>query len=117
MHWLFALFGIVRNSSHRIALHCIALTGAVALGDALGAQVQVRRDIETISTNPPKSSVKASVGVAWHKNTEFRKKITKNVHDHMAKEIREVMNISVRQVKALVKDKKLHGPNGSNLAP
>jgi len=46
------------------------------------------------------------VGVAWHKNTEFRKKITRNVHDHMAKEIREVMNISVRELKALVKDKK-----------
>jgi len=66
-------------------------------------QVQVRRDIETASVNPPKSSVKASVGVSWHKNTEFKKKITKNVHDHMAKEIREVMNICVREIKAHVK--------------
>lgn len=74
----------------------------------------MRRDIETIATNPPKSSVKASVGVAWHKNTAFSKKITKNVHEHMAKEIREVMNISVQEVKAIVKDRRL--ANGSNLS-
>ncbi|KAG0631154.1 hypothetical protein M758_1G231500 [Ceratodon purpureus] len=76
-------------------------------------QVQVRRDIETTSVNPPKSFVKASVGVSWHKNTEFKRKITKNVHDHMAKEIREVMNICVREIKAHVKDKKISA-NGSN---
>lgn len=69
-------------------------------------EVQVKRDIETTSTNPPRSAVKVSVGVAWHKNTEFKKKITKNVLDHMAKEIREVMNISVKEVKAHAQDKK-----------
>lgn len=76
-------------------------------------QVQVRREIETTSTNPPQSFVKASVGVSWHKNTEFKKKITKNVHDHMAKEIREVMNVCVKEVKARIKDKRISF-NGSN---
>lgn len=77
------------------------------------SQVQVRREIETTSTNPPKSFVKASVGVSWHKNTDFKKKITKNIHDHMAKEIREVMNVSVKEVKARIKDKRI-STNGSN---
>jgi len=66
-------------------------------------QVQVKREIDTLSTNPAKSYVKASVGVAWHKNTEFKKSITKNVHEHMAKEIREMMNISVKEVRARAK--------------
>ncbi|KAG0621016.1 hypothetical protein M758_4G261700 [Ceratodon purpureus] len=76
-------------------------------------QVQVRREIETQSTEPPCSSVNASVGVAWHKKTDFKKKITKNVHEHMAKEIQEVMNISVREVKAHIIEQQLRAANGS----
>ena len=46
------------------------------------------------------------MGVAWHKDTEFRKKINKNVHDHMAKQIREMMNVVVKEIKASMKDEK-----------
>lgn len=63
----------------------------------------MKREIDTLSTNPAKSYVRASVGVAWHKNTEFKKSITKNVHEHMAKEIREMMNISVKEIRARAK--------------
>ena len=73
----------------------------------------MRREIETQSTEPPCSSVNASVGVAWHKKTDFKKKITKNVHEHMAKEIQEVMNISVREVKAHIIEQQLRAANGS----
>jgi uncharacterized alkaline shock family protein YloU len=56
--------------------------------------------------------VKALVGVAWHKDTEFKKKITKNVQDYMRKQVREMMNLTVKEIKAAIKEDKRHMNGG-----
>ncbi|CAM6037416.1 unnamed protein product [Sphagnum compactum] len=75
-------------------------------------QVHVRREVETLSENPPTSIVKALVGVAWHKDTEFKKKITKNVYDYLRKQVREMMNLTVKEIKAAIKEDKRHMNGG-----
>jgi len=69
-------------------------------------QVQVRREIETMSKNPVSSQEKAFVGVAWHKSTEFQRNITKNVYEHMTKQIQEMTGLIVEEVLA---NKKIDG--------
>lgn len=60
--------------------------------------MQVRREIETVSLDPINGHVKAFVGVAWHKSTEFPRKFTKNIYEHMTKQIREWRDIVVEEV-------------------
>lgn len=65
---------------------------------ALSMQVHVKRELETLSTNPVNTQVKAFVGVVWHKSTEAQKKITKNIYEHMAWQIQELIDITVAEV-------------------
>jgi len=44
------------------------------------------------------TQVKAFVGVVWHKSTEAQKKMTKNIHEHMAWQIQELTDITVEEV-------------------
>lgn len=61
-------------------------------------EVHVKRELETLSTNPVNTQVKAFVGVVWHKSTEAQKKITKNIYEHMAWQIQELIDITVAEV-------------------
>lgn len=44
------------------------------------------------------TQVKAFVGVVWHKSTDAQKKMTKNIHEHMAWQIQELTDITVEEV-------------------
>lgn len=57
-----------------------------------------RQELETLSLDPVNTQVKAFVGVVWHKSTEAQRKITKNIYEHMTKQIQEHMDITVAVV-------------------
>ncbi|BBN07769.1 hypothetical protein MPTK1_4g06300 [Marchantia polymorpha subsp. ruderalis] len=52
-------------------------------------QVQVRKEIETTSDEPPVTHCKIYAGVAWHKSAGFQKKITKNILRYMTQFLKD----------------------------
>ena len=63
-----------------------------------GIQVHERQELETLSLDPVNTQVKAFVGVVWHKSTEAQRKITKNIYEHMRKQIQDLLDITVEVV-------------------
>lgn len=61
-------------------------------------EVHVKRELETLSQRPVNTQVKAFVGVVWQKSTEAQKNITKNIYEHMARQIQELMDITVAEI-------------------
>jgi len=89
---------VTSEDAKKIVIDDMLTLHDVPFGDHF--QVQVRREIETMSKNPVSSQEKAFVGVAWHKSTEFQRNITKNVYEHMTKQIQEMTGLIVEEVLA-----------------
>lgn len=63
-------------------------------------QVHVRREVQNISVDPPISSCKVFMGVAWQKSTLFQERITKNCMQNFTKLLEENIELTVRELLA-----------------
>lgn len=63
-------------------------------------QVHVRREVQNISVDPPISSCKVFLGVAWQKSTLFQERITKNCMQNFTKLLKEKIELTVRELLA-----------------
>lgn len=82
MHYV-AIVDKYRQPSQRFVLNLYALHGLPSM------QVQVRKEIETTSDEPPVTHCKIYAGVAWHKSAGFQKKITKNILRYMTQFLKD----------------------------
>ncbi|MCO5559948.1 hypothetical protein L7F22_013552 [Adiantum nelumboides] len=61
-------------------------------------QIQVRKEMVDIAFDPPASSCKVFVGVAWHKSTLFQNQISKNIFERYTKLLKDVLDVSVKEL-------------------
>jgi hypothetical protein len=70
--------------------------------NVLGCQLQirVRKEMEDLpsTTAAMRSSCKVSLGIVWQKSTMFQAQISKNIFDRYTKHLKDIIDVSVKQV-------------------
>eukprot|EP00850_Spirogloea_muscicola_P012524 SM000081S22658 [mRNA] locus=s81:346260:352232:- [translate_table: standard] len=61
-------------------------------------QVETRKELRQKSEKPALSELRVLVGVSWHKNTLFQKKISANVIEYHKQHVKDVVDIFVKEV-------------------